>query len=335
MINVSEDIIQLATTEENAKENIAIDLTTSGTGQQFFRVLTVINTIIKEFNYNTTKTGTVGTACTTNMKHARLESDRITVSASGTPTPQVIMKYPTQLDANTDGYDGAYFMAYVESGNFGTASAVRYFSEHMIIDDYNEGLQTGEVYEAEWGILSHNDVSGLGTFGYRLDKNPGGTSYVEVTFTAPANVSSSITYFMNALKVQDDLQDQITFDNALIQSESGTYEGTHSDIKRAFNLTHNNYPIFEREFDGSDTEIISVLDNTIKLPNHYFVTGEKLRYEPIGLGSSTNIGIVTTTISGIGQTDKLPRTVYAVKVDEEKIKPVSYTHLTLPTKRIV
>ena len=326
VINVSEDIIQLATTEENAKENIAIDLTTSGTGQQFFRVLTVINTIIKEFNYNTTKTGTVGTACTTNMKHARLESDVITIPARGMPTPEVIMKYPTQLDANTDGYDGAYFMAFVETqngNNFGTASCIRYFSEHMIIDDYNEGLQTGEVYEAEWGILNINSVAGLGTFGYRLDKNPGGTSFVEVTFTPPAHQASKITYFMNALKVQDDLQDQITFDNALIQSESGVYEGTHSDIKRAFNLTHNNYPIFEREFDGSDPAIVNVLDNTIKLPNHYFVTGEKLRYEPIGLGSSTNIGIATETISGIGQTDKLPRTVYAVKLDEEKIRLAS------------
>ena len=315
VINVSADIIQLATTEENAKENIAIDLTTSGTGQQFFRVLTVINCIYKQFDESL-----VGFGTQVNMKHARLESDLVAIPASGMPTPQVIMKYPTQLDATTDGFDGAYFMAFVETGNYGTASAVRYFSEHMIIDDYNEGLQTGEVYEAEWGVLSHNDVAGLGTFGYRLDKNPGGTSFVEVTFTAPANKASRVTYFMNALKVQDDLQDQITFDNALIQSESGTYEGTHSDIKRAFNLTHNNYPIFDREFDGSDTEIIDILDNTIKLPNHYFVTGEKLRYEPIGLGSSTNIGIVTTTISGIGQTDKLPRTVYAVKVDEEKIK---------------
>ena len=315
VINVSEDIIQLATTEENAKENIPIDLTTSGTGQQFFRVLTVINCIYKELNESLTGFGTQ-----INMKHARLESDFVAIPARGNPSPEVVMRYPTQLDANTDGYDGAYFMAFVETGSVGTASAIRYFSEHMIIDDYNEGLQTGEVYEAEWGILSHNDVAGLGTFGYRLDKNPGGTSYVEVTFTPPAHIGTRVTYFMNALKVQDDLQDQILFDNALIQSESGTYEGTHSDIKRAFNLTHNNYPIFEREFDGSDTEIISILDNTIKLPNHYFVTGEKLRYEPIGLGSSTNIGIVTTTISGIGQTDKLPRTVYAVKVDEEKIK---------------
>ena len=318
VINVSEDIIQLATTEENAKENIAIDLTTSGTGQQFFRVLTVINCIYKQFDESL-----VGFGTQVNMKHARLESDLVAISASGTPTPQVIMKYPTQLDANTDGYDGAYFMAFVETGTQGATDAIRYFSEHMIIDDYNEGMQTGEVYEAEWGVLSHNNVAGLGTFGYRLDKNPGGTSFVEVTFTAPANQASRVTYFMNALKVQDDLQDQITFDNALIQSESGTYEGTHSDIKRAFNLTHNNYPIFEREFDGSDTEIISILDNTIKLPNHYFVTGEKLTYEPIGLGSSTNIGIATETIPGIGQTDRLPRTVYAVKVDEEKIKLAS------------
>jgi len=315
VINVSEDLIQLATTEENAKENIPIDLTTSGTGQQFFRVLTVINCIYKELNENLSGFGTQ-----INMKHARLESDFVAIPARGMPTPEVVMRYPTQLDPNTDGYDGAYFMAFVETGSVGTASAIRYFSEHMIIDDYNEGLQTGEVYEAEWGILSHNDVAGLGTFGYRLDKNPGGTSYVEVTFTPPAHIGTRVTYFMNALKVQDDLQDQILFDNALIQSESGTYEGTHSDIKRAFNLTHNNYPIFEREFDGSDTEIISILDNTIKLPNHYFVTGEKLTYEPIGLGSSTNIGIATETISGIGATDKLPRTVYAVKVDEEKIK---------------
>lgn len=62
------------------------------------------------------------------------------------------------------------------------------------------------------------------------------------------------------------------------------------------------------------------MDSTIKLPNHFFVTGEKLTYTYAGVGSTQSIGIATTSVTGVGVTDKLPTTVYVVKVDDKTIK---------------
>ncbi len=56
----------------------------------------------------------------------------------------------------------------------------------------------------------------------------------------------------------------------------GDYTGTDRDIKRAFNLTHNNDDIFDRSFVGNDSSIVSIDANTIRVHNHFFVSGEKL-----------------------------------------------------------
>ena len=59
-------------------------------------------------------------------------------------------------------------------------------------------------------------------------------------------------------------------------TEYGLYEGTENSLKKAFMLTHNNERIFERSFEGDNSDIVDVSNNTITIPNHFFVTGEKL-----------------------------------------------------------
>lgn len=107
---------------------------------------------------------------------------------------------------------------------------------------------------------------------------------------------------------------------ALIVTDYGKYDGTESDIKRSFNLTHKNYPIFERSFDASNSEIVNIDEDTINLPNHFFVSGELVQYYNGEVESNNSIGIATTSFAGIGITDKLPTSLYVVKVDENKIK---------------
>lgn len=70
----------------------------------------------------------------------------------------------------------------------------------------------------------------------------------------------------------------IDFTNAEIQSSWAIYEGTERSIKRTFGLTHAQRPIFQRFFEGDDSDIVSVSADTITIPDHYFVTGEKLKY---------------------------------------------------------
>ncbi len=63
--------------------------------------------------------------------------------------------------------------------------------------------------------------------------------------------------------------------------------------------------------------------NAITIPNHFFVTGEELTYSTPGTGTTENIGIVTATVPSIGSTDKLPSSVFAVKIDSNKVKLAS------------
>ena len=129
-------------------------------------------------------------------------------------------------------------------------------AELLVVDDYVEETASGNTYEVEYGNLgigTHSGYVGLGSFGTRLDINAGGTTYVELTFTPTAAISNQnmeVNVYMNAIKINDDEADIISFNNGSIETTFGEYEGTDRDIKRTFNLTHKNDPIFEKYFFG-------------------------------------------------------------------------------------
>jgi hypothetical protein len=102
----------------------------------------------------------------------------------------------------------------------------------------------------------------------------------------------------------------------------GSYSGTDNDIKKSFNLTHKNNPIFQRYFDGSNSSAVITSTDIIRIPNHFFVTGEEIEYTYSGSGSAP-IGIATTSIPGVGSTDKLPSTLYIVKLSDVDIQVAS------------
>jgi hypothetical protein len=131
-----------------------------------------------------------------------------------------------------------------------------------------------------------------------------------------------VNVYMNALTFIEDTTSSsvIDFTNGSIDVGSGFYEGTQSDIKRQFEMQHENFPIFERYFEGNNADIVDTTNNTIAVPNHFFVTGEKLRYVHVGTASSA-IGIGTTSFVGAADTTFLPgENIFAVKVDDNLIK---------------
>lgn len=107
----------------------------------------------------------------------------------------------------------------------------------------------------------------------------------------------------------------------IIGSGSGFYEGTNSDVKLSFPLKSNGLPVFERFFDASNDVGIGSDSSQIFLSNHFFVSGEDLEYSFDE--SSSPIGIVTENIPGIGITDKLPKKVYAIKVNNSTLRLAS------------
>ena len=116
-------------------------------------------------------------------------------------------------------------------------------------------------------------ASGLGTFGARV--SAAGT--VSLVFTPNASIDTVVNVFKNALSVNDDatLPSTIAFTNSSITTKIGEYTGTDRDIKREFMLEHENKQIFERYFEGNSKPVVDVSANTIKIPDHFFVSGEK------------------------------------------------------------
>jgi hypothetical protein len=249
---------------------------------------------------------------TFNMKHASLEGRSTSIASTSTPTPVVISSYPNF-------YGGAYFIVQISD----TTNNINQLSEIVAINnDTIVGDDT--VYMNEYAYIntiSSNNSSGLGTIGISTT-----STTIDLVFTPLPSIDINAKVYLNALRFQDDDRDIINFLNASIQTTYALYEGTDVDIKRAFNLTHKNSPIFERYFVGSASTIVNTTSNTISLPNHFFVTGEQVKYSNsnsiTGIVTANAIGIASTSFPsvGVGTTSKLPDNVFIVKVDINNVK---------------
>ena len=67
-------------------------------------------------------------------------------------------------------------------------------------------------------------------------------------------------------------------DNNILFSNHDTYTGTKLDTRKASSLRADGLPIFERTFLGNSASVVNLTNNSILIPDHYFVTGEKLVY---------------------------------------------------------
>lgn len=86
--------------------------------------------------------------------------------------------------------------------------------------------------------------------------------------------------------------------------------------RTSFPLKHNNIPLFYREFDGSDGDVVDIDNDTIKIQDHYLKTGEKLNYT-LGVGNSS----IEIDPSGFGLGfSYLPDTIYPIVIDKDTIR---------------
>jgi hypothetical protein len=257
------------------------------------------------FNVNTLRVSiadTLSTGVSTSTLNNSIFDSRITsIASSISPSQNVISEYSNE-------YSCAYYFVSVED----TTNNYYQVSEIVVADD---GITTSIT---EFGILNTGVI--LGEFDSTIS---GGKT--QLTFTPIENIDVQIRVFQNALKLIDieNLDNRFDLNNASIDSGYGNYSSTESDVKRSFNLTHKQFPIFERNFVGSASTIVDLTNNLINIPNHYFVTGEELVYRYAGAGTTQAIGIATTSITGIGLTDKLPSNVYAIKVDNISLRLAS------------
>ena len=176
-------------------------------------------------------------------------------------------------------------------------------------------------YFTEFGYMDNfsNNNAGIGTIGIGYSSTSGGD--IELRLTPPANTAVTTKVFQyNFTETGTGGVGFVTFTDSRLKAQEGSYTGTDNDIKFSFNLTHTGDPIFHKTFDASEASVIDVTNNTFIVNNHFFQTGEEITYTPTGAGTTMSIGIAATTVVGFGLTNKLPSTVYAVKIAENKFK---------------
>ena len=283
--------------------NIKLDFNPAGIGTN-----AVVNTVVVGLSSITSGISTF------DLKHARLQSTMTDIASSGSPTENVVAEYPSHISTEVDRYDAGYFMIQVHD----TTNDRYEFLEYFVVDDHIEGESTGETFETEFANIQTH--SGLGTFGSRVIVNSVGlAATTQVLFTPVSGIDATVHVYTNALRIEDDTKDVIDLNNATIETGYGEYTGTERDIKRSFNLTHNNDNIFERSFTGTG---INTVSNTITIPNHFYVTGEQVAYVGPGVGNTGSIGVGQTAFPVAGVTTTLlPATgVFVVKVNDNTIK---------------
>jgi hypothetical protein len=257
---------------------------------------------------NTSSTG-VGTYSfgQSDQNIAFINSSITSIASSSSPFENVIAVYPNDITSEEQ-HDASYFLICVED----TTNGRYQFSEAILIDD------DSDVFLTEYGNIE--TVSGLGTVGAGA-----GTTYTSLYFTPNPNIDVQVRVFQMSLQLASATSSPsdlvIDLNNGKINVGSSNYTGTFADVKREFNLTHNGKNIFQRYFLGNNSDVVDTENNTILIPEHFYVTGEELTYTHSGGGSSQAIGIAATDFGvGIGTTDKLPSRVYAIKVNETQIK---------------
>ena len=222
------------------------------------------------------------------------------ISSSPTPTAQVISTFDTESN-------GAYYFVSIE-------------------DTTNSRYQTSEIV-----VVRNSTDSNITEFGVIYSSNSLGEFSTDIAspncrllFTPISNISVEVRALEFLISNLDSSKEnELNFENdSTITFSNEEYTGTNIDIKKSFDLKHKGNPIFKTPFSANSSSIVDIDSNTINIPYHFFVTGEKVEYSYNQSNVSTQnaIGIATTSITGIGNTNKLPTTLYIVKVNDSKVK---------------
>lgn len=87
--------------------------------------------------------------------------------------------------------------------------------------------------------------------------------------------------------------------------------------RTSFPLQHGGYPIFYKKFNASDSEVVNIETDIITVENHFFKTGEPLRYLPLNGGSPISIDPASPGASGI---TTLPEIVYPIVMGRDTFR---------------
>ena len=234
------------------------------------------------------------------LRYANLSSNKVLIPATSSPVLTTIMSH--SLD-----YQSAYYVIQVTDLTNNRVD----FSELYTLNNLTES----------YGVLYGRLVSDVNLGEFEINTS----GAFEVFFTPLPDIEVEVLVFQQTLGFTQysDFPSVIDLTNSqIVTSVSKVGINDENNNRTNFNLTHKDLPIFERAFDASDPFNVNLQQDSLYLPNHFFVTGEKILYRSQKFNKTStvkSIGIAATSISGIGITDKLPSELYVYKFDNARI----------------
>jgi hypothetical protein len=231
----------------------------------------------------------------TTLNTALLSSTHTSIAGTTSPGVTTVASYDSPYDAN-------YFFVAIQDNTNNNYEVL----EFVCLND-----STTE------NIIEYGNVQTGGNPVQSIGVARTGTQ-IDLQVTPNTSADTVVNTFSIGLQIFDDNGEATNYDNGLVQINSlfQSYTGTKVDVRSNFDLKSGGLDIFKRSFDGSDSAIVDTAKQTVRINNHYFVTGEQVFYGY----ETTPIGIVTATVPGIGSTDLLPQDLYIVKSGADQLK---------------
>jgi hypothetical protein len=238
----------------------------------------------------------------TDLRNCRLETFFMSIDSKFVPIETTVASYTSE-------FNGAYYIILIKDV---TNDKVQ-LSEVLVVSS------PGEASITEYGVVTDADEP-LGYFTGEV------SSVTELFFTPNPEIEVELVIYQHLFTLPEIPTTPyfIDLNNSQVISGSSRREfPITGQNKLDFNLRHQGVPIFQRIFNATNPFIVDINANTIFVPQHFFVTGEKVYYKSdyfFPENTESSIGIAETVITGVGLTDKLSGELYVYKVDSSKIK---------------
>lgn len=173
-----------------------------------------------------------------------------------------------------------------------------------------------DAFVSRYGYTYFNEDI-LGEFDVRIVGDD-----IRLIHIPPYNIETEVKVYSEEFEISSGIG-YTTFGITDILVGDYVYEDRINRYKYSFNLKHNTDSIFSKQISNigiaTTSSTIAFIKEDGTADDHFFVTGEELTYDYLGI-STERITISPVSITGVGLTDKLPDTVFAIKVNENTIQ---------------
>ena len=185
-------------------------------------------------------------------------------------------------------------------------------SMHQVLA-VHDGTDTSIVH---YPFISIGSTSGIGTFISNYANNKFNVRFNPDTGFSDVEVSAYSELIYTDLDLFNTPPD-LTYGRVSESVSIGLYNAVNGNRsnKTEFELTHNGVPIFAKTFSPSDASIVNPVTGVFTIPDHFFNTGEKLKYTP----KSTFTGVTADAMETSAGVD-LTTNVFAIRLTKDTFK---------------